>query len=260
MATLMIGQAETGLSHPKFVRRRASDGYWWNTAGTPAFEAYSAGNIAGYGIAAIETGATGTYTATDPADTTPGDYLLVAAAGASLAVSDVANNTRWQDAAGVTPPTAAAIADAVLDEALSGHATAGTAGAALGRIGTGVISTVSPVSQGGDITLTRGDSYYNADGRALSWTGESADVWPDLTGATITLNIGDGTLAATGSVVTPTGTQVVRCELTSAQTTTLTTGTANRVTLDYDLKATLSNTHVVTLARGKCVVTDTEGS
>lgn len=33
-----------------------------------------------------------------------------------------------------TPPTAAAIADAVLDEALSGHTTAGTAGERLGRI------------------------------------------------------------------------------------------------------------------------------
>src|SRR6185503_12786364 len=56
-----------------------------------------AANIADYGIAATEVGATGRYTATDPAETTEGDYVLVKAAGASLVVSDLTGGLRWQD-------------------------------------------------------------------------------------------------------------------------------------------------------------------
>lgn len=115
MATLMTGYAETGLSNPKFVRRRASDGAWWSTAGTPAFESYNASNIASYGITAAETGSTGVYTATDPAETTTGDYVLVAAAGASLAVSDVATNVRWQGDSGISTLTSAQVNAEVLD-------------------------------------------------------------------------------------------------------------------------------------------------
>jgi hypothetical protein len=100
MAALMTGKSVAGVSNPKFIRRRLSDGAWWNTSGTPAFEAYNAANIATYGIAGAETGSTGVYTATDPAETTAGDYWFIAAAGASLVVSDVANNVYWQDAAG----------------------------------------------------------------------------------------------------------------------------------------------------------------
>lgn len=95
MPAKLTAQASTGISNPKFVRFRRSDGAVWNTSGTPAFESYSAGNIANYGIAATETGATGYYTVTDPADTTEGDYLLVSAAGSSLAVTDLANNVQW---------------------------------------------------------------------------------------------------------------------------------------------------------------------
>ena len=95
----MSGYSSTGISNPKFVRRRRSDGFFWSTAGA-AFETYTVGNIANYGITATEAGATGSYTATDPADTTEGDYLFIAAAGASLAVTDIATNIRWQDHAG----------------------------------------------------------------------------------------------------------------------------------------------------------------
>lgn len=102
MAALMTGYAETGVSTMKFIRRRKSDGAYWSTSGTPAFEAYNASHIANYGIAATEDGSTGIYTATDPADTTEGDYLLVKAAGASLIVSDLLNG-RWQDRVGAGP-------------------------------------------------------------------------------------------------------------------------------------------------------------
>ncbi len=110
MTVLMTGYAETGLLHPQMIRRRKSDGAFWNGA---AFEAYNASNIATYGIAAAETGVTGVYTATDPADTVAGDFLLIAAAGASLVVSDVATNLRWQDAAGTTGLTQADVREAI---------------------------------------------------------------------------------------------------------------------------------------------------
>ena len=105
MPAVMTGYAATGLPNPKFVRRRLSDGAWWSTAGTPAFEAFNAVNIAAYGIAAIEAGATGVYTASDPSPDTPGDCVLIAAAGASLAQADVAANR-------VGDPTTVGVTDA----------------------------------------------------------------------------------------------------------------------------------------------------
>lgn len=101
MATKLSGSGTTGLANAKGFRTRDSDGFVWSTAGTPAFEAYNAANIANYGIAAAETGSTGIYSFTDPAETTPGRFRLIAAAGASLTVADVANNTFWEEGAGV---------------------------------------------------------------------------------------------------------------------------------------------------------------
>jgi len=193
----------------------------------------------------------------------------------------------WETATGFSTlttgdiPTTAQIADAVWDEALSGHATAGstgaalsasggasdpllntvpgsyasgTAGHALGRIGSARVTATSPVATGGDVTVTYGDDYYAADGRALDWTGTSTNIWPDLTSATITVYVDDGNLTITGSVVTPTGTQKVRCQPTAIETATLTPGV-----YDFDVKAALaSSAHVVTLVRGKWTVTDSE--
>ncbi len=108
---LMTGYSESGLAHPKFVRRRASDGAWWNTSGTPAFEAYDAAHIANYGIAAVEVGTTGVYTATDPASTVDGNFILINAAGASLTVLDVQINREWTDRAGLAPTNITAVND-----------------------------------------------------------------------------------------------------------------------------------------------------
>lgn len=51
--------------------------------------------------------------------------------------ADVATSTRLATAGYTTPPTVGAIADQVWDEALAGHATAGSAGAALGNVSAG---------------------------------------------------------------------------------------------------------------------------
>lgn len=109
MAALMFAYPiESGITTGKFVRRRKSDGAYWSTVGV-AFEAYNAANIANYGIAATENGVSGDYSATDPAETTEGDYRFVKAAGASLAVSDLISGIRWHDRAG--PEAGVAVLD-----------------------------------------------------------------------------------------------------------------------------------------------------
>lgn len=70
---------------------RPSDGAWWNTAGTPAFETYNASNYADYDTAATEYGtSTGIFQHTVPATLPAGVYYLGAKtrAGGSPAQSD----------------------------------------------------------------------------------------------------------------------------------------------------------------------------
>ena len=166
-----------------------------------------------------------------------------------------------------TPPTANAVADQVWDELLAGHAivgsagaalstagaatdpllnivpgsyAAGTAGSALGRIGSGQIVTTSIVAQDATVTTYQGDDYKNVDGKAIDWTDTSVS-WPVLTAATITVVI-DQIGSFTGSVVTATGaSKKVRLELTAAQNTFI------GKNMQYQVIATLSNGDVVTL-------------
>lgn len=171
-----------------------------------------------------------------------------------------------------TPPTAAAVADAVWDETLAGHAVAGSAGAALsaaggaadpllndvpgsypsgsagaalGRIGSNTVTIVSPVSDTGEITLIYGDDYLYADGRALTFTGTT---WPVITGGTIALIVQSPPypLSLAGVV---TGAAACYVSLTSAQVSSIGNGV-----FAYDLQVTLSNSHVVTLQQGTILV------
>ena len=91
MGAIFTVDLGTGLTTVAFVIIN-TDGQWWNTGGTPAFETYAAGNIADYGTAAgSEYGSTGLYPCTFPAlITTRGYYkaYVVVKAGASLAVTD----------------------------------------------------------------------------------------------------------------------------------------------------------------------------
>lgn len=136
-------------------------------------------------------------------------YSLATAPPTAAAIADAVwdEATSGHQTAGTTglaltsasAPTAAAVADAVWDEALSGHATAGTAGAylaaaggasdpllnavpgsyasgtaghALGRIGTATVEVTSPVAADGEtVTLKRGCDYSAGDGLAVEWTG-----------------------------------------------------------------------------------------
>lgn len=143
----------------------------------------------------------------------------------------------------------------IFSDVVPGTYPSGSAGAALGSIGSGLITTVNPVAQGGVVTIVRGDDYDAADGRALDWTDASA-AWPTLTGATIAFEIGDGLLIVAGSVVTPTGpSKKVRAEPTALETATL-----EATIYDYDVRATLSSGNIVTLVRGQVKVIDDEGA
>jgi hypothetical protein len=147
-----------------------------------------------------------------------------------------------------------AIADAVVDglgtvgdplsAAVPGAYPAGTAGAALGRVGSGQITTVSPVSQGGIITLVQGDDYPSG---ILAWT-ETDGGWPSLAGASIRLAM-TGSATFTGAVLSSAAPQRVGVVLTAAQTRALRAGA-----LIYSLEATLADGTHRTLARGRATV------
>jgi hypothetical protein len=189
-------------------------------------------------------------------------------------------------AASLAEDAGAEIADAVWDEALSGHVAAGTAGKALAYAdvavssrataadvastiagATNVVVIAGPVS-GDLVTVTKGDSYSASDAqRRIQWTNTTGAPWPtDLTGWTITFTArkstantttGDATFTVGGTVVTPTGTQVVRLsDITSLSTSTLAVGNGDKGYV-WDLEASLaSGAQRATLRSGVMSVRD----
>lgn len=93
MGTALIHSDAIGIANIGLVVIN-DDSQWWNTSGTPAFEAYNAANIADYRIAGSESGSTGVYSFTFPAGITVGSYtvLIVVQAGAALAEADFPAN------------------------------------------------------------------------------------------------------------------------------------------------------------------------
>ena len=115
-----------------------------------------------------------------------------------------------------------------LENEVPGEYESGTAGHALGRIGSGQIVTVSPVAQNGDVETIQGDDYLASEGRSLDWTNTDGD-WPDLIaisqGGSIAIRvIIGGVVELAGSVVTATGeNKKVRCEPASTETAAIRT-------------------------------------
>jgi hypothetical protein len=243
---------------------RPTDGFWYNFA-LGAFEAYNAANVADYDVPGTEYGATGVFSATFPV-VAEGIYSVLAAtrAGATPAQSDLATgflaggDGQW-DGANFTVLSDLAATDPLINSVPDGYAQ-GTAGWALGRIGSGRITVVSPVTSYGDIEVVRGDSYLTDQGRALTWTDADGN-WPTLTDAAISFEAGDAGLVAGGAVVVATGAgKQVRVELWGAQTDDLEAGT-----YDYNLVAEFPGTGTsaggedrVTLARATLTVLDRE--
>lgn len=167
-----------------------------------------------------------------------------------LARLDATISSRLAAASYSAPPSAAAVADQVWEELTADHQAAGstgkqltdngvvddpllhavpgsyasgTAGAALGRIGSGEITTVSPVATDGDVELYQGDDYLAEDGRALSWTDLDGN-WPNLAGGTVVLRV-SGYADFAGSIVNGGGAQQgIQVELEAADTAAVAPG------------------------------------
>lgn len=122
---------------------------------------------------------------------------------------------------------------------------------------TGVVTVSTPVASDNSVTVYQADHYDADESRALEWSTTSADTWPTLTSASISFVARHATqtsktVTATGSVVTGTGsTKQVRVELTPTDTNGRPSGT-----YDYQVIATLSNDHVVTLVSGTLTLTE----
>ena len=141
-------------------------------------------------------------------------------------------------------PSEMEIVRELLSEAVPGSFLQGSVGYALGLLGAVTISTISPVSESGDVTTYQGDDYNNSDSRRLEWSDSGAS-WPDLTSATIAVVV-DDQLEVAGVVITPTGaTKEVGVELTAANTAAIEKGIHA-----FQVIATLTSARVVTLVDG----------
>jgi hypothetical protein len=112
------------------------------------------------------------------------------------------------------------------------------------RIGAGTVIVTQPVSSSGDVEITQGDDYYNADSRALEWMPTLDGDWPDLTGATV--NFYSASFDHAVTVVNPVTSKKIRIELSAAETLAAATGE-----FSFVIRAALATTgHVATLAVG----------
>lgn len=179
--------------------------------------------------------------------------------------TDAKTSTRLATSGYTAPPSAAAIDtqlsgthgagswegggsgdDPLLNE-VPGDYPAGSAGAALGRIGVAEIEVRSPITPGGDLYLIRGDAYLTDDGRAIEFL-DSDDAWPDLTSATATFF--SQSLEVEMEIVTPSGTgKKIRLELTTEDTTELVPKKT-----EYAVRVIDADEHQFTLAQGRLIV------
>lgn len=187
-----------------------------NVVGSVASVAGSVGSIASGGITSSSFAAA----AVDAAAIAPNAIGASELADNAIDAGAIATDAVTEIAAGISAaPSAATVADAVLDELLSGHAIAGSAGSALSAAGTSAdpwmtplpgsyaddtagdivgnlllrlqatgVTIVSPFDPTtGKLRLTRGDDYPASEEGAIP-PFVSSD-WSDLTGADIVLTI-----------------------------------------------------------------------
>lgn len=118
------------------------------------------------------------------------------------------------------------------------------------------VTVVSPVATNGDVTLYQSADYADAEDRSLEWSTTDAATWPTLTGATISfvaVNAIDRRIAISvaGSVVVGTGAdKLVRVEFEPEDTDGKPAGA-----YDYQLWATLTNTHEIPLQAATLTLT-----
>ncbi len=105
-----------------------------------------------------------------------------------------------------------------------------------------------------EIEIVQGADYYDADGRAITWTAADGD-WPDIDGAAATWLLfppGAADPAATLGATVVDATHV-RLELTAEQTAAL-PYTVSEIRGRYELWAVLATDHKVRLAAGPVYV------
>lgn len=116
------------------------------------------------------------------------------------------------------------------------------------------VAISSPVaSDGTTVTVRQGDSYKNAHGEAIEWTGDVADQWPDLTGAAVkfTAKYKGKSFSKEVTVDTPTGVQELSMELTPEESLGISPGDE----YEYDVQASWnSGERVRTLIEGTMIV------
>ncbi len=195
-----------------------------------------------------------------------------AVASVTGGVTVTTNNDKTGYALTVAPPTAAAIWDLLsaghtgagsfgallasagaaadpLTNQVPGAYLAGTAGGALGRIGTAplAVTVVSPVAASGAVMIVAGDDYKTAESRNLTWT-DSGQVWPDLTLAssvTLIFTNGTNTVSCTGTFVVRTGTAKQVSAIITAAQSAVPVGAYR-----YAVVAVFADGDVVTLVKG----------
>ena len=141
------------------------------------------------------------------------------------------------NAAKTAAQAAGASADAKLDDVL----------AKTNTIGALAVTVTSPLAESGKLTLTRGDDYAAADGRAITFAVPDAGHVLALDHGLVQLKGWQFTWTPSSVAVTPLG-YLVTFEPTAAQTQAL---TRNQ---QYWLQATLLSGRVVTRARGQLQV------
>jgi hypothetical protein len=152
-------------------------------------------------------------------------------------------------------PAASVVADAVWDELLSGHASTGSAGAALSaadaptvaEIAAGLRSAalvVPPSTLTGRVQIVKGDTYSAALDRAIQW---SAGALTDLSGGTGAAYVKNdaGAWESVGSVTVAGDPQTVSWALTAAQSATLDAGIR-----EYRIEFDMGSGAQITVAMG----------
>lgn len=207
----------TAVTNPKFVRWDSLGQVWDTTAnaGAGGFVAYNVANVANYGITGAQIGATGIYTADDPAPASAGPYDFVSASGANLSAGDLANlaNVFYTDSVMVASASLPPEVQEQLDDIQAKTDLIGTGAGPL---------VVTPVSaDGGTISLFQRDDYHLDDGRAIEWT-DTGGLWAgyDMTaGATVALEFPTGEVNDWPMIiVSSTAPKKIRLQLTAAQT------------------------------------------
>ena len=220
MANEIAGQGVTGRT--AYFRLYNNVNQIWNTAGTPAFEAYNAANITDYDTAMTELGATGYYAGTIPA-VVAGAYSAVCyyRAGGSPAESDTpfaGGDIQWSGSviealsSILHPTTAGRTLDVTATGAAGidwGNVENPTTTVGLSGTTVGVVTLVTTVT-----TVTN----------QLTAAAIATGVWTDTTAGDFTTALSIGKSVMNG-VTLGTGLTVARCTLTD----TLTTYTGNTV-------------------------------